>query len=62
MKTILIAGGLDSMPAEEITTIPKAMVDIGGRPLMTRLMDVYASFGHTDFRSCLGSGRNWLAA
>lgn len=30
MKTILIAGGLDSMPAEEITTIPKAMVDIGG--------------------------------
>lgn len=49
MKTILIAGGLDSMPAEEITTIPKAMVDIGGRPLMTRLMDVYANFGHTDF-------------
>ena len=49
MKTILIAGGLDSMPAEETSTIPKAMVDIGGRPLMTRLMDVYSHFGHNDF-------------
>ncbi|MBA4490850.1 glucose-1-phosphate cytidylyltransferase [Paracoccus sp. S1E-3] len=25
------------------------MVDVGGRPLMTRLMEVYAHFGHTDF-------------
>ena len=49
MKTILIAGGLDSMPAEETSTMPKAMVDIGGRPLMTRLMDVYSHFGHSDF-------------
>lgn len=49
MKTILIAGGLDAMPAEETCTLPKAMVDVGGRPLMTRVMDVYSHFGHTDF-------------
>ncbi|HMQ41476.1 MAG TPA: glucose-1-phosphate cytidylyltransferase [Paracoccus sp. (in: a-proteobacteria)] len=49
MKTILLAGGNDTLPAEEASTIPKAMVDIGGRPILTRVMEIYSRFGHSDF-------------
>lgn len=49
MKTILLAGGNDTLPAEEAITTPKAMVDIGGRPILTRVMEIYSKFGHTDF-------------
>ncbi|SDD38786.1 glucose-1-phosphate cytidylyltransferase [Paracoccus isoporae] len=49
MKTILLAGGSDTLPAEEISTIPKPMIEIGGRPIMTRVMDIYSHFGFSDF-------------
>ncbi|MEQ3749244.1 MAG: glucose-1-phosphate cytidylyltransferase [Celeribacter sp.] len=49
MKTILLAGGLGSRLAEETVAIPKPMVEVGGRPIIARVMDIYARFGHTDF-------------
>lgn len=49
MKTILLAGGLGSRLAEETTAIPKPMVEIGGRPVIARVMDIYSHFGHSDF-------------
>lgn len=49
MKTILLAGGLGSRLAEETVTIPKPMVEVGGRPIIARVMDIYSHFGHTDF-------------
>lgn len=59
MKTILIAGDPDSLPADEGGQLPKPMVDVGGRPLMTRVMDVHAAFGHTDF--IVAAGQQSLA-
>ncbi|WP_298908486.1 glucose-1-phosphate cytidylyltransferase [uncultured Aliiroseovarius sp.] len=49
MQTILLAGGLGSSLAEETVTIPKPMVEVGGRPIITRVMDIYSHFGHNDF-------------
>lgn len=49
MKTILLAGGLGSRLAEETVSIPKPMVEVGGRPIIARVMDVYSHFGHRDF-------------
>lgn len=49
MKTILLAGGLGSRLAEETVAIPKPMVEVGGRPIIARVMDIYCHFGHTDF-------------
>lgn len=49
MKTVLLAGANDTLPAEEPATMPKAMVEIAGRPILTRVMEIYSQFGHTDF-------------
>lgn len=49
MKTILLAGGLGSRLAEETVSIPKPMVEVGGRPIIARVMDIYSHFGHSDF-------------
>jgi glucose-1-phosphate cytidylyltransferase len=49
MKTVLLAGGLGSRLSEETVSIPKPMVEVGGRPIIARVMDIYAHFGHLDF-------------
>lgn len=49
MKTVLLAGGLGSRLAEETVAIPKPMVEVGGRPIIARVMDIYSHFGHRDF-------------
>lgn len=49
MKTILLAGGLGSRLAEETVAIPKPMVEVGGRPIIARVMDIYSHFGHDEF-------------
>lgn len=49
MKTVLLAGGLGSRLAEETVRIPKPMVEVGGRPIMLHVMDIYSHWGHHDF-------------
>ncbi|MFB0613097.1 glucose-1-phosphate cytidylyltransferase [Aurantiacibacter poecillastricola] len=49
MKVVLLAGGLGSRLAEETVRIPKPMVEVGGRPIMLHVMDVYDHWGQTDF-------------
>lgn len=49
MQTILLAGGHGSRLAEETVAIPKPMVEVGGRPIITRVMEIYSHFGHADF-------------
>lgn len=54
MKVVLFCGGLGTRMREYSETIPKAMVDIGYRPIIWHLMKYYASYGHKDFILCLG--------
>jgi glucose-1-phosphate cytidylyltransferase len=49
MQVVLLAGGLGSRLAEETTRIPKPMVEVGGRPIMLHVMDIYSHWGHREF-------------
>jgi glucose-1-phosphate cytidylyltransferase len=54
MKTVILAGGLGSRLAEETTVRPKPMVEIGGRPMLWHIMNVYAAHGFRDFLVACG--------
>ena len=49
MKVVLLAGGLGSRLAEETHRIPKPMVEVGGKPIILHVMDIYSHFGFHDF-------------
>jgi glucose-1-phosphate cytidylyltransferase len=54
METIILAGGRGTRIAEESATRPKPMVEIGGRPLLWHILNIYASHGHIDFLVACG--------
>ncbi|MXU65220.1 glucose-1-phosphate cytidylyltransferase [Oceanomicrobium pacificus] len=54
MQIVLLAGGLGSRLAEETTRIPKPMVEVAGRPVIVRVMDIYSHFGHRNFLVAAG--------
>lgn len=49
MKTVLLAGGLGTRLAEETVVKPKPMVEIGGKPILWHIMNIYASHGFREF-------------
>ncbi|TPQ36278.1 glucose-1-phosphate cytidylyltransferase [Bradyrhizobium guangdongense] len=54
MKVVILAGGLGTRIAEETSTRPKPMVEIGGRPILWHIMKIYSHHGFHDFVICLG--------
>lgn len=54
MKVIILAGGFGTRLSEYTETIPKPMVNVGGRPILWHIMRSYAHFGHNDFYLALG--------
>jgi glucose-1-phosphate cytidylyltransferase len=54
MKAVILAGGLGTRLAEETSTRPKPMIDIGGMPILWHIMKIYSSHGIDDFIICLG--------
>lgn len=49
LKTIILAGGLGSWIDDDLVRIPKSMVEVDGRPIIVRIMDIYSHFGYQDF-------------
>jgi glucose-1-phosphate cytidylyltransferase len=54
MKVAILAGGMGTRLAEETDRRPKAMVEIGGKPILWHVMKYYASFGIREFVIALG--------
>jgi glucose-1-phosphate cytidylyltransferase len=58
MKAVILAGGRGTRLSEETGLRPKPMVEIGGRPILWHIMQIYAAHGVRDFVICLGY-RGW---
>lgn len=54
MKVVLLAGGFGTRLAEETSSRPKPMIEIGGLPLLLHIMKIYSHHGYNDFVICLG--------
>ena len=54
MKVILLAGGLGTRISEYTDTIPKPMVQIGGKPILWHIMNLYAKYKYNNFLVALG--------
>src|SRR5271157_3450010 len=54
MKVAILAGGLGTRLSEETSVKPKPMVEIGGRPILWHIMNIYAAYGFKEFVIALG--------
>jgi len=54
MKAVILAGGLGSRLSEETSSVPKPMVEIGGKPILWHIMKIFSHYGINDFVICLG--------
>lgn len=54
MRAVILAGGFGTRISELTGAIPKPMVEIGGKPLLWHIMNIYASHGVTEFVIALG--------
>ena len=54
MKVVILAGGFGTRLSEYTKDIPKPLVKVGGKPIIYRIMNLYAKYGHKDFYIALG--------
>src|SRR3954471_1868606 len=66
---VILCGGRGTRLQEHTQSIPKPLVEIGGRPILWHVMQIYAEQGLRDFILCTGykgelietfvSGESW---
>ena len=49
MKTVILAGGFGTRISEESHLMPKPMIEIGGKPILWHIMNIYGSQGMNEF-------------
>src|SRR5215203_6365822 len=54
MKAVILAGGLGTRLSEETALRPKPMVEIGGKPILWHLLNLYGAHGLEEFVIALG--------
>lgn len=54
MKTIILAGGFGTRLSELTANLPKPMVEIGGKPLLWHIMNIYSAYAYREFILALG--------
>lgn len=59
MKVVIFAGGLGTRISEESHLKPKPMIEIGGKPILWHIMNIYAAHGYNEFIVCCGY-RGWM--
>lgn len=54
MKAVILAGGFGIRLAEETHLRSKPMIEIGGRPILWHIMNIYSAHGVNEFIIALG--------
>lgn len=54
MKVVILAGGFGTRISEETVRLPKPMIEIGGRPILWHIMNIYSAYGLHEFIIALG--------
>jgi glucose-1-phosphate cytidylyltransferase len=54
MRVVILCGGLGTRLSEETQLKPKPMVEIGGRPILWHIMNIYARHNVREFMLALG--------
>jgi len=54
MKAVILAGGFGTRLSEETVNRPKPMVEIGGKPMLWHIMNVYSGYGINEFIIAVG--------
>ncbi len=54
MKVVILCGGRGTRMEADTASIPKPMVEIGGRPILWHIMMLYSTHGFREFILCLG--------
>jgi glucose-1-phosphate cytidylyltransferase len=54
VKVVILAGGLGTRLSEETMVKPKPMVEIGGKPMLWHIMNIYRHYGFQEFVVALG--------
>ena len=60
MKVVILAGGEGRRLAENTATIPKPLVEIGGRPILWHILTYYSHFAFNEFIIALGYKGNMI--
>ena len=53
-SAVILAGGKGTRISEETYLKPKPMIEIGGKPMLWHIMNIYASHGHKEFLVACG--------
>ena len=59
MPVVILAGGMGTRLREATESVPKPLVEIGGKPILWHIMKLYGHYGARRFVLCLGY-KSWL--
>lgn len=54
MKVVILAGGYGTRISEETYLKPKPMIEIGDKPMLWHIMNIFSGYGFREFIICLG--------
>ncbi len=54
IPAVILCGGLGTRLRQETEFRPKAMIEVGGKPILWHIMKIYSQAGVNDFIICLG--------
>ena len=54
MKTVILCGGRGTRLGAHGSSVPKALIEVGEKPVIWHLLKIYSHYGYDDFILCLG--------